>query len=104
MFNRLFFALAFFGVTTALSANEDELAYRRTYGPRSYDRYDDYRARENRMLEDRYNDRYYDRYRYNYYEGPGYYNPYYYTPYYPYGLPGSDPNSIDDVYEQNVNR
>lgn len=100
MFTRFFFALALFGSSTALlMADDNDIAYRRTY-TRSYDRYDDYRAKQNRMLEDRYQ----DRYRYNYSEGPGYYNPYYYTPYYPYGLPGSDPNEFDEIYEQNVNR
>ena len=103
MFNKIFFALALFGIVSVLSA-EEELAYRRAY-IRGYDRYDDYRAWQNRMLENQF----FNRYRYNYYEGPGYYvpgyyNPYYYTPYYPYGLPGSNPAEFEDIYEQNLNR
>lgn len=94
---KLFFSLALLGSGVAILTAEDEVAYRSTH--RSYDRYDDYRDRQNRAMEERYG----DRYRYNYMEGPGYYNPYY-SPYYPYGLPGSDPNSAEEIYEQNVNR
>ena len=95
---KFFFTLALLGSLGSLLSADDELAYRSTR--RGYDRYDDYRDRQNRAMEERYR----DRYRYNYMEGPGYYNPYYYTPYYPYGLPGSDPGEFDDIYEQNVNR
>lgn len=94
---KYFLIFSLIGSLSALLTADDNLAYRSRY--RSYDRYDDYRDRQNRAMEERYRN-----YRYNYSEGPYYYNPYYYTPYYPYGLPGSDPNEFEDIYEQNVNR